>query len=455
MKNKMDLPPREESAFTEFKKSTSEWKEIVETIAAFGTAKGGTIYVGIRDDGTVVGTQIGRRTIQDLGNKIRQNIDPAQYPEIHRETVDVKQVLVIKVNESMTKPVYAFGKPLKRVGTTNLRLMSEEVRRVVLESNKRYWDGEFNGFATIADIDEKKLSRFLQKAKNERRLKLEPQISLQDALEKLDLIEGDTLKNAAILMFGREPQKFFLQSEVRCAKFKGTKPVKPFLDMRVIDGCVNDQMDECVKFVLDNIHKSAWVEAGNIERREKWEYPPEAIREVITNAIAHRDYRSTANTHISIFDDRIEVWNPGKLPEPLTPEILKGAHKSIPVNPRMASMLFMIRYIERWGTGTNDVMKWCLEHDLPEPMFIEEAGGILVTLRKYKSVRDIEHLGLNERQKRALEYVGEKGSISNREYQNINHVSRQTATRDLKRLMLENLLQMVGTGKRDRRYVIK
>ena len=101
-------------------------------------------------------------------------------------------------------------------------------------------------------------------------------------------------------MFGKNPQRFFIQSEIRCARFKGIKAVKPFIDMKVINGSIYEQIDQTEKFILFNIKKAAWIEPGKIERQEKWEYPPDAIREAIINAIAHRDYYSSANVHISI-----------------------------------------------------------------------------------------------------------------------------------------------------------
>lgn len=265
-------------------------------------------------------------------------------------------------------------------------------------------------------------------------------------------MSDNKLKNAAVLVFGASPQQFFLQSEVRCAKFKGTKAVKPFLDMKVVGGTLLRQIDECEKFVLDNIRKSAWVEPGKLEREEKWEYPLQAIREAITNAIAHRDYDSPASAHISIFEDRIEVWNPGKLPEPLKLEDLKRSHKSIPVNPLLANILFLVKYIEKWGTGTNDIVKWCLEEGLPEPIFKEESGGLCVVIRKFKTLEELDGLGLNERQKKAIEYVKKNKSISNKELQDITGVSRATASRELAALVKMELLKPTGTGKRNLRY---
>jgi len=175
----------------------------------------------------------------------------------------------------------------------------------------------------------------------------------------------------------------------------------------------------------------------------------DAIREAITNAIAHRSYNSSANVHITIFYDRIEVWNPGKLHPPLTYDDLKGEHKSIPNNPLLANLLFLTKYIERWGTGTNDIVKWCVEHELPEPLFKEVAGGFSVVLRKFKIAENLESMELNERQRKAVEYLKGKGKITNREYVNLlqGTISGDTALNDLRSMVKKGIISIKLKGR--------
>jgi ATP-dependent DNA helicase RecG len=235
------------------------------------------------------------------------------------------------------------------VGSHDQPLSPGEVIELAKRADRIMFDDQICRQATLEHISEEKVRWFLRKAKGERNLDVDPQISLEEALEKLGLIIDGKLTNAVVLMFGKAPQRYFVQSEVRCARFKGTKAVKPFIDMKVMDGAVYEQIDQAEKFVLFNMKKAAWVEPGKIERQEKWEYPPEAIREAITNAVAHRDYFSSGNVQIRIFDDRIEVWNPGCLPEGLTVEKLKGKHESKPRNKLIARMFFLIKYIRAMG----------------------------------------------------------------------------------------------------------
>jgi len=443
----MNLENKKESETLEFKKSVGEWKEIIETICAFSNTRGGEILIGINNSGEVNGVEIGKNTIEDLTNKIKENTDPEIYPRITTRIINNKTIIVVRIRESNDHLVLAFGRPYKRVGKSTVRMSKDEYEWLILEKHKEklYFDSQSCEGAKIEDIDEEKIKWFLRKVKEEKNLDINPTISPKEALRKLNLLVDNKLTKAAILIFGKIPQKFFIQSEVRCARFKGIKAVKPFIDMKVIGGSVYEQIDQTEKFVLFNIKKSAWIEPGKIERQERWEYPPDAIREAITNAIAHRDYNSSASVHISIYDDRIEVWNPGKLPQPLTPNDLKREHKSIPINPSLANLLFLIKYIERWGTGTNDIVKWCKEYELPEPIFKEAAGGFAVILRKLHIPEDLESIELNERQKKVIEYLKKNKRITNREYQNLcPDVNRETLRKDLIDLINKNIAVRKG-----------
>jgi len=192
--------------------------------------------------------------------------------------------------------------PYKRVGKSTIKMSKDEYERLILEKHRDrlYFDSQICKEATLGDIDKEKIRWFLRKAKVERSLDIDSSASSTEALKRLNLLIDNKPTNTAILMFGKNPQRFFIQSEVRCARFKGIEAVKPFIDMKVINGSIYKQIDQAEKFILFNIKKSAWIEEGKIERQEKWEYPPDAIREAIINAIAHRDYNSPANMHISI-----------------------------------------------------------------------------------------------------------------------------------------------------------
>ncbi|MBF0595590.1 MAG: winged helix-turn-helix transcriptional regulator, partial [Candidatus Omnitrophica bacterium] len=122
----------------------------------------------------------------------------------------------------------------------------------------------------------------------------------------------------------------------------------------------------------------AWIESGKLQRQEKWLYPPDAIREALANALAHRDYASPSRVQVRIFDDRLEIWNPGLLPPSLTVEKLKGTHDSIPRNPLIAKAFFWIKFAEEVGSGTSKIIEWCRQWGLPEPTYGEAGGSFTI-----------------------------------------------------------------------------
>jgi ATP-dependent DNA helicase RecG len=207
-----------------------------------------------------------------------------------------------------------------------------------------------------------------------------------------------------------------------------------------------DQVPEALRFLRRNLRLSA--EIKGLEREERWEYPLEALREAVINAICHRDYASSGEVQVRLFDDRLEVWNPGTLPEGLTPEDLKRAHLSRPRNKLLAQAFFLVKYIEQWGTGTLRMIEACRAAGFPEPAFAERAASFVVTFSKSKLTREyLERLGLSERQLRAVEYVRAKGRITNREYVELVRISRATAARDLSDLVQKGVLRRRGRGR--------
>ena len=443
-----------ESQKVELKKSLSQLNEALKAICAFLNHKGGIVYFGVDDKGRIIGLDVTDKTLRKISQQIHSRIKPEVVPEIKEVKYGGKSIIEVKVPEGANKPYFLNGIAYKRVGTENRIIPPDELKKIILEQRQTRWDEEICEDATLKDIDEEAVRKFLEKAKHERNYDIDTKIGLKDALKKFGLIKNGRLTNAAILFFGKEPQKFFPQAEVRCAKFKGDDVTKPFISMRVIGGRVQEQIEEAEKFVLSNIQKAAWIEPGKIERIEKWEYPPEAIREAIVNAICHRDYRSSGNVQIRIFDTRIEIWNPGRLPEGITIESLKKQHISKPRNRNIAKLLFLIKYIEQWGSGTNKMVEACLREGLPEPEFKEMGNDFCVILTRSRIHELLENSELlNERQKQAIEYLKTKKTITSTEYKEIFKCSERTARMDLKKLVDLGIVKKVGKSK-NIRYVL-
>lgn len=446
--NKNKIIEEKESQILEFKKSLAERDEILETISAFANTSGGNICIGIEEnkDGTIkniAGIKIKGKEIENLTNEIKQNTDPVIFPSIEIKRLGDKNVLIITVKENQIKPVFANGKVYKRVGRSNLKLTTQEIRNLTKDDVGYSFTELTCEECKLEDIDEGKVRRFLRKAIAERNFNVDPEAPLSESLQRLKLMNGNKLTNAAVLLFGKNPQKYFLSAEVRCARFKGTEPIE-FIDMKVFGGNVIDQRDDAVEFVKEHIKLHAKI--VGVERVETWEYPIEAVREAITNAICHRKYDISSNVQVRIFDDRIEVWGCGSLPKPLTIDDLKKKHDSLLRNPLIGKCFFLIKYIEQWGTGTNRIIKECLSHGLPEPIFEEITGNLVVTLRKYKITEEIMKK-LSPEKKKIVSYIKEQGKILRRECVKLLNVSPVTAFRYFKSLEKENIIERKGKGK--------
>ena len=181
------------------------------------------------------------------------------------------------------------------------------------------------------------------------------------------------------------------------------------------------QVDEVIKFITRHISVRYEFE-GKPKRKEIWEYPLEALREAVINAVVHRDYSISSNVQVEIYDDRIEIWNPGGLLPGITVEDLyKKEHKSVTRNKLIAQIFYDIGYIEKYGSGTIKIINLCKQNGLPSPEFKEVFGGFSVIFRKDIYTEEYLHrVGLNERQIKAVMYAKEKGKITNREYQELN-----------------------------------
>lgn len=435
----------DETENVEFKTSLSEMDEILKTISAFSNKRGGTILVGVTNDRNVVGVDIGRNTLERLANNIRRETDPQIFPSVGYSEQEGKTIISIEVSESTSKPVFYRDKAYIRVGRTNQKLSSTEIRNLITTEHRvTSWDEQVVTEASFEDIDGNKLTDFLKLAVLKRNLDLDPKSPIEEALSRLDLLRDGKLTNAAILLFGKNPQKFVLQAFTQCGKFKGVDTLE-FEDMHDFKASIIDQRDDALRFAEKHIRRSARIEGS--ERVEEFEYPIESIREAITNAICHRDYRINSSVQIRIFDDRMEIWGCGPLPEPLTVEDLKNQHESIRRNPLIAEFFFKIGFIERWGTGTQRIIDFCLEQGLPEPLFEIKSGSLVVTLRKYKYTESMKR-ELSLRQQNAMEYLIKHGKITNREYREINpEIKEDAALNDLKDLVDKGLISLKARGR--------
>jgi len=236
--------------------------------------------------------------------------------------------------------------------------------------------------ATQGDLDEERVTTFLRRARRARGFPLPDTATVSEVLAHLNLLDHGRPTHAAILLFGQQPQRFLISSEVKCAHFHGTAVAKPIPSYQVYKGTVFDLVDQAVDFVMSKINLRVGTRAEGPQAPVQYEIPREVVAEAIVNAVAHRDYTSSGSVQVMLLADRLEVWNPGTLPPSLTLADLREPHGSVPGNPLLAEPMYLVQYIERMGTGTGDMIQRCREAGLPEPEFALTDGFVTTIRRK-------------------------------------------------------------------------
>ena len=250
----------------------------------------------------------------------------------------------------------------KRFGTV------EELKALIYSSLINYliekeiirtgpFDATFHSTVTLNDLDVDKIRDFVSVARSKRGFPLQETAAIEDVLTHLNLLNDGRITNAAILLFGKAPQRFFINSEVRCAFFHGNIIEKPIPSYKVYKGDVFELVSQAEKFVMSKLNYAVGTCSQETSIPGKYELPREIIAEAIVNAIAHRDYTNNGSVQVMLFHDRLEVINPGELPLGWTTEKLKKVHTSVPANPLLAEPMYLKGYIERLGTGTSDIVR--------------------------------------------------------------------------------------------------
>jgi ATP-dependent DNA helicase RecG len=302
--------------------------------------------------------------------------------------------------------------------------------------------------ATLENLSRKRIDWFLQAARRERGFPLKVKTTTQALLTHLSLLADGTPTNAAVLLFGANPQRFHRPAETKCVHCHGTVYRRPFASQQNYSGDLFEQADQASDFVLAKINRAVGTRAESLRAPVTYELPPDAVAEAIVNALTHRDYNSNASVEVRLFADRLEVWNPGTLPGTLTLEDLRTDHASIPNNPLLAESLYLASYIEKLGSGTQKMIELCKEVGLPEPDFEQRSGFFVLTIwRDWLTSEVLAGLNLNDRQARVTDLLRQQRRLTNREYQAATGASRPTAKRDLEDLVSKGLLIPGGRGR--------
>ena len=356
---------------------TVEWKsswrdEYLKWICGFANAQGGVLEIGRNDCGEVVGVSDVLRLLEEIPNKVQSLLGIVVDVDLKSE--DRREYLQIAVKPH-PNPISYRGKFHYRSGSTSQTLRGTSLTRFLLERQGRTWDDGAMPGVRVGDLDGHTLDDFRERASVSGRLNQNIlHASDSEVIERLRLREGRHLKRAAVLLFHPEPRTFFREAYLKIGYFRGAD----IIYQDAVEGDLFAQVERAIDLLYSK-YSRALISYDGVYRVETHPVPYEAMREAVTNAVIHRDYSVPAPIQIRVYDDRVAIWNAGRLPTGWSLEDLTGEHASLPYNPAIADAFFRAGLIESWGRGIHRIRQACEEAGNPEPRWrIEPGDGLWV-----------------------------------------------------------------------------
>ncbi len=351
------------------------WKdEYLKTICAFANSDGGVLYVGLNDFGEVVGINNSKKLLEILPNKINNKLGLIVDASLNVE--NGKKYLKITVKKTYA-PISYNGKFYQRSGSNTVELNGGNLTNFLLKKYGKTWDDIAEEKFTLEEIDLNTIEKFKRLAKD-RVPNIQNEDNLAELLRKLNLYEGKYLKRAAILLFAKNPQAYYIQSHSKIGRFLNETDIQI---SDVIEGNLIDQVDKILD-VLRVKYLKSYISYEGVHRREILEYPYEALREAVINALIHRDYTNTVNLQIKVYDEKIIMYNGATLSEEVPIDKFTKPHQSKPFNPIMAAVFYKCGFIENWGRGTINIINECEKSGLPTPSFEYDWTAVKITFYK-------------------------------------------------------------------------
>ncbi len=431
-----------------------EWKEIwkdeyLKWICGFANANGGKIFIGKNDNGEIAGLKNSKKLLEDIPNKIKNILGIIVDINLHKtKNGNYLEIIV----EKQPFPVNYKGQYFYRSGSTNQELKGLALDKFMLQKKGKTWDSIVMPNVKITDLDNKTFEFFKNKASISKRIDDSVLTdNIPNLLENLKLLENKQLKRSAILLFHPDPEKFITGAFIKIGYFQTDTEL---IYQDEIHGNLFEQIEKTIELLFTKYIK-AIISYEGIHRVETYEYPKEAVREAVLNALTHKDYSAGTPIQISVYDDKIMIWNYGKLPENWTIENLTVKHSSVPFNPDIANTFFRAGYVESWGRGTIKIIEKCKEQGLPNPEFSNNGNDFWLIFRKdIYNEEYLKNIKLNNRQLSALLFWKKEKEITNSMYSKKYNITDRTALRDLNDLVKKGLLKKIGEKKKTK-YIYK
>ena len=450
------------------------WKDdYLKWICGFANAQGGTIYIGIDDNGRVVGVDNAKKLMEDIPNKIVNSLGLVNDVDLLNE--GGKDYIRVTVTPSNT-PISYHGKLYYRSGSTLQELNGTATQNFLLRKMGATWDSQIVERSSLNDIDTTAIEYFLRKGVNNGRLTTETKTdSLQKILSNLRLVDNDgRLTMAALMLFGKDPQQFCLNARFKIGRF-GRNGSELFTQDLIEGNLI--QMADKILSILSDKYLIRPIHYEGLQRIEPLEIPELGLRELIYNAIIHKSYDGP-DIQMKVFDDRITLWNYGMLPDGITVTNMFSEHSSMPRNRLIANTFYLAGFIEAWGRGFETVADSFRKEELEVPTFKEEFGGLTVTIKReifteiqrggrvddktgrivkndiskrengshnvVSGVVSLSQVHLTERQKRECEIIEDNPFVSSKQMSVVLSVDSRTVQRDLATLQKIGVLIREG-----------
>ncbi|MBA3945679.1 MAG: putative DNA binding domain-containing protein [Herpetosiphonaceae bacterium] len=448
-----------ESTHAAFLRGNARAEELAETLAAFANRSGGYAVLGVGGKVRPRPEGIERVAAEELALLATLLVTPPLVLPLP-EVIDYenKALLVIEVPAGLPNVYSVHGKYLEREGSANVPMPAHALRRLLTERGDVGWERQVPEGVTLEDLDPAKIDRYAERVGSMAQDNAREWLFRRGCLER----QGTTYvpTNAGLLLFARTVERHFPHCEITVVRYRGLTMGDEF-ERDDIRETLPEQIRRAERWIADHIRRGSRM--VGLERQDWEEYPAGAVREVIVNAVAHRDYTVRGEgIRIALFGDRIECYSPGRLPGHVTLHNL--AHERFSRNEVLVQVLSDLGLIERLGYGIDRILQQMDAAGLPPPQFRETAAGFLLALQG-RAVAEAQHAGvdtsewlrqgLNDRQVAALLYLTEHRRITNREYREQQpSVSDETVRRDLADLVERGLLLRIG-DRRGTYYILR
>ena len=375
-----------ETDSVEYKATTGQLERGMETLCAFLNGSGGSVLFGITDKGQINGQEVADSTKRNIAEAINRIEPTAEVQIIYIPLPDnEKKIIVLHVEDArLNRPFCYKGRAYVRVEsmTTVMSQATYEKLQLQRDGGKYRWEQFDNKYLTLQDIDDNEILKTVRLGIECGRLPEDTGNEIPVILKKFGLMRNDVLNHAAAVLFGKHENMEYPQCLLRLARFKGTDKTV-FMDNQRIHGNLFQLLNAAMSFIFKHLSLSGTTDT--LERDEQLTIPYKAIREGILNALAHRSYRDAGGSvGISIYDDRVEIENPGTFPHDWNMEKIRSTHESRPQNPLIANVLYKRKVLENWGRGIGLMISECSKAGLPEPEY-ETLGDNVRLIFRYKT----------------------------------------------------------------------